>query len=70
MRLPEAPAPGDYPLHPTAATHRIRPFPEKRGSLSTYLLPSTVAVTVVPFSVPLFTAEGRPSRIVNDFRWP
>eukprot|EP00965_Chrysotila_dentata_P151473 5005680-Pleurochrysis_carterae.AAC.2 len=27
MRLPGAPAPGDCPLHPTAANHRLRPFP-------------------------------------------
>eukprot|EP00965_Chrysotila_dentata_P030958 1031174-Pleurochrysis_carterae.AAC.1 len=26
MRLPGAPAPGDCPLHPTAATHCLRPF--------------------------------------------
>eukprot|EP00965_Chrysotila_dentata_P170458 5626699-Pleurochrysis_carterae.AAC.1 len=33
MRLPEAPAPGDYPLHPTAAAYRLRPFPRKRLTL-------------------------------------
>eukprot|EP00965_Chrysotila_dentata_P036972 1230606-Pleurochrysis_carterae.AAC.1 len=26
MRLPGAPAPGDCPLHPTAASHCLRPF--------------------------------------------
>eukprot|EP00965_Chrysotila_dentata_P114484 3783651-Pleurochrysis_carterae.AAC.1 len=46
MRLPEAPAPGDYPLHPTAATYRVCPFPKEAHSRPTYrrppwLLPSS-----------------------------
>eukprot|EP00965_Chrysotila_dentata_P045040 1495962-Pleurochrysis_carterae.AAC.1 len=48
MRLPGAPAPGDYPLHPTAATCRLLPLPGGELTL-TYLPPSIVAVAIVPF---------------------
>eukprot|EP00965_Chrysotila_dentata_P050798 1683976-Pleurochrysis_carterae.AAC.1 len=39
MRLPEAPAPGDCPLHPTVAAYRLRPFPGKTHSRPTYRRP-------------------------------